>query len=181
MTIACIAWGSLVWAPRQLACRGTWNNDGPLLPVEFCRQSEDGRLTLVIVPGKPEVRSLWTLMSSASIEEARSNLAEREGITKDIEKKIAVWRADGSTDESNRTVAQWARQHELSAALWTALPAKFNKVERCPSEVEAVDYLRNLPYERRRIAEEYVRRTPKQVDTDFRRIFEREFGWTPIR
>ena len=98
MKIACIAWGSLVWDPRQLACRGTWNNDGPLLPVEFCRQSKDGRLTLVIVPGKPEVRTLWILMSSANIDEARMNLAEREGIEKEIETKIAVWSADSQTD-----------------------------------------------------------------------------------
>ena len=197
MKIACIGWGSLVWNPGQLAYRGSWNNDGPLLPIEFCRQSDDGRLTLVIVEGKPVVRTLWTLMSSSSVEEARNNLAEREGIKgkKARDAKIHFWQADINTNEQmpafdyRAEIARWAKQHDLSAVVWTALSSRYKKDDdrvfkkeddRAPSEDEAVDYLRTRPHEVRRIAEEYIRRTPRQIDTDFRRRFEREFGWTPI-
>lgn len=45
---------------------------------------------------------------------------------------------------------------------------------------EAVAYLRQLPHEQRRHAERYIRMTPCQVDTPYRRRFELEFGWTPL-
>src|ERR1700722_18672522 len=43
-----LAWGSLVWDPRDLQTAGKFVANGPLLPIEFCRISADGRLTLAI-------------------------------------------------------------------------------------------------------------------------------------
>jgi hypothetical protein len=43
-----LAWGSLVWDPRELQTAAKFAPDGPLLPIEFCRISADGRLTLAI-------------------------------------------------------------------------------------------------------------------------------------
>jgi len=41
-------------------------------------------------------------------------------------------------------------------------------------------YFNSLDINARATAEEYIRRTPKQIDTEYRRKFETEFGWTHI-
>ena len=48
MKIAVLTWGSLVWERRELQAASDFVADGPLLPIEFCRISRDGRLTLVL-------------------------------------------------------------------------------------------------------------------------------------
>ncbi len=46
MAIVCLGWGSLVWKPCVLRCKGDWHGYGPELPLEFARVLRDGRLTL---------------------------------------------------------------------------------------------------------------------------------------
>ena len=46
MKIAVLGWGSLIWDPKELDANNEWNNDGPFLPIEFARISNNGRLTL---------------------------------------------------------------------------------------------------------------------------------------
>ena len=93
MKIACIGWGSLIWNPRNLKIRQKWFEDGPLLPIEFARQSGDKRITLVIEEKSDPIRTLWALMSVNDIKEAKESLRKREGCS---EEKIAVLK---STDE----------------------------------------------------------------------------------
>jgi hypothetical protein len=59
MIIACLGWGSLVWNPGDLPISSAWRSDGPTIPVEFTRQSDNGRITLVITDAAPEVAVLW--------------------------------------------------------------------------------------------------------------------------
>jgi len=181
MVIACLAWGSLVWDPRELPVRGKWFCDGPLLPVEFARQSKDGRLTLVLVPTGPDVRTFWALFSVDTVTVAREAVRKRECIPKkNLEKHVAVWSSGDPNDSNPASITSWARSLRLDAVVWTALPPAFNAEDRAPTEDEAVAYLRGLPHEQRRNAAHYIRMAPRQVDTPYRRRFELEFGWTPL-
>lgn len=178
--IACLGWGSLIWDPRELPIRGTWFKDGPFLEVEFARQSSDGRLTLVLVPTGAPVRSLWALLALDTDGEAREALRKREGVSKrNRDAHIALW-SSADRSETDPSIGAWARSLGLQAVVWTALPPHFRGEDRGPSPAEAVAYLRQLPDDQRRHAEQYIRRAPRQVDTPFRRRFELEFGWTPL-
>ena len=180
--IACLGWGSLVWDPRELPVQGKWFEDGPLLRVEFARQSSDGRLTLVLLPAGTEVRSLWASFSVSDIAEARKALGKREGLyDKNHETQIAIWSAADKRVSDPSSIGAWAQGLGLNGAVWTALPPRFRGEDgRVPTAEEAVQYLRDLPHEQRRNAERYIRMAPRQVDTLYRRRFELEFGWTPL-
>jgi hypothetical protein len=86
--IAVLGWGSLMRDPRGLAIQGDFQPDGPLLPIEFARISQDGRLTLVTMPGVRNIRTLWAMMECVDLDVAIRNLSDREGCAED---KIGVW------------------------------------------------------------------------------------------
>lgn len=183
MKIACLGWGSLIWDPRELPVRRGWFDDGPMLPIEFARESSDGRITLVLTPEASPVRSLWAIMSVEEIESAKSALAVREGLRKDehIEKWIGWWSAEARFEgRAIDEIEAWASSLSLDAVVWTALPPGF-KGNRgpVPEAHEIVDHLNDLGCEARRHAEAYVRRAPLQIDTNIRRRLEVEFGWLP--
>lgn len=180
MLIACLGWGSLVWDARGLPLRDGWLEDGPPLHIEFGRQSSDQRLTLVIAPDNcTEVRSLWALLAVANLDDAREALRLREGT---VERQIGALRVGMAGAQPNEQVIQeWARPRGLDAVIWTALPPRLGGREVMPTEEEAVGYLRGLSGEPRQRAESYIRRAPAQIDTAYRRRFQHEFGWTPLR
>ena len=178
-TIACLGWGSLTWDPRGLPIQRCWFDDGPLVPVEFARQSRDGRMTLVIVDGARPVRSLWALMHAQSEEDAREHLRQREGIpVRNGGKHVGSW--PGGTTAGIAGLEDWARSKRLDAVVWTALPPQLKAAKgNVPTEGEVTDYVRGLTGAKRRVAEQYVRRTPRQIDTAFRQRVEAEFNWVP--
>lgn len=128
------------------------------------------------------VRSLWSVLSVKSPDEARTLLGKREGIrTSNVEKFVGVWHA-GTTqsDEVSQTIGQWGTRLALDSVVWTALPPKFKgEQERIPTAEEVLGHLLSLPHEKRRDAEEYVRKAPRQIDTDYRRRIEAELDWKP--
>ena len=104
MTVACLGWGSLIWEPDDLPQTG-WQTDGPLLPVEFARQSGDGWITLVIAADATPVPVLWTRLSNLnSVHESRDALAKREGCLKS---RIGYW---SSASSSNLIEVESGRQ-----------------------------------------------------------------------
>jgi hypothetical protein len=181
MKIACIGWGSLIWQPKSLLIRREWFSDGPFLPVEFVRQSLDGRLTLVITETAKPIRTLWALMATENLETAKNSLLVREGIpNRNLESSIGSIKSTEETEDNIKlTIKEWANRQGLDAVIWTNLTAKFLGTDRRePNLDEAIAYLKSLDVNARSNAEEYIRKTPKQIDTDFRRKFETEFGWT---
>jgi hypothetical protein len=177
--IACIGWGSLTWDPAGLPISGQWHDDGPQLPIEFVRQSDNGRLTLAINPGSSVVRTYWASLNVNDLEAAIEALRIREGRTR--RKWIGDWsHTQLANDERTNVIAQWANEHGIASVVWAALPPKFHGQNGlAPTEREAVAYLLKLTGEERRLAEEYVRRTPSQIRTSYRASIERELGWTP--
>ena len=177
-TIACLGWGSLVWDPRELPIQRTWFLDGPTVRVEFSRQSQDGRITLVLVPGATAVRSLWAIMDAQTLEAAREALASREKIPKKNEAKhIGSWSIGDQPVSEIPNLSAWAEASGVQHVVWTALPPKFSGVEQAPTEEQVVSYLEALVGAQRDAAEIYVRRAPKQIDTAFRRKIEAKLQW----
>ena len=179
-TIACLGWGSLTWDPRELPIRRYWFDDGPLIPLEFARQSQDGRITLVILEEARLVRSLWSIMDALTEDDARQDLRRREDILKkNTTKHVGSWPSGTTTPIDG--LEDWAQARQLDAVVWTALPPYLETAKGyLPKEVEVIDYVRGLTGSARTVAEQYVRRAPRQIDTTFRRRMEAEFNWTPI-
>ncbi|HTR24858.1 MAG TPA: hypothetical protein VMI10_12840 [Terriglobales bacterium] len=181
--IACIGWGSLIWHKRNLDVDGEWRADGPTLPVEFARLSNDGRITLVLVQGFEPVPTLWSAFNTHDLAKARESLRHRERIPQSrAAESIAHWlRGENPASEPRATISAWAAGKNLEAGVWTNLPPKFDGVNgRVPTESELVAYLQTLEGQARAAAEEYVRRAPRQIATAYRRVIERALGWTPI-
>jgi len=181
--IACVGWGSLIWDARNLDVDGVWRADGPMMPVEFARQSSNGRITLVLGQGFTPVPALWSVFNTRDLAEARESLRVREGIPPSrAAESIAQWRqGENPLSEPAAMISGWTAEKELEAAVWTSLPPKFGGVNgRVPTADEVVAYLRTLEGQARATAEQYVRRAPRQIATAYRRAIERALGWTPL-
>jgi len=183
--IACLGWGSLIWDPRVLPIRGSWFEDGPFLPIEFGRESNGKRITLVIANVEHTVQSLWALISVANIEEAKRKLAERESISEgNIRYSIGFW--ERSTGACHGKVAAqigtWAERQHLDAVVWTNLKCGFTGTRgQMPTYAQILKHLKGLQHEESKVSEEYVRRAPIQIDTEYRRRLVMDLGWAPLK
>ncbi|WP_155418737.1 hypothetical protein [Pseudomonas fluorescens] len=176
--IACLGWGSLTWDLRGFPIRGQWLLDGPLIPVEFARQSKDGRITLVLTESEHLVSSLWALMESINLASAVEALACREGIRgKNVEKHVCRWSFGQPSPRLIPSLSEWADAHDIDQVIWTGLPPKIYGEEVMPSVEQVVEYLEKLTGELRATAERYVRLAPQQIDTPYRRYIESTLQW----
>lgn len=179
MRIACLGWGSLIWDPRGLPIRRQWFEDGPFAPVEFLRQSSDGRITLVIDPVAVPVRVLWAHMIPTDLSDARRALGDRERIRDGASSAdVGSWRQGEDAPATMPNLRGWAKSHDVDAVVWTALGPKFDGVEASPSAEKVIEYLRGLTGTKREHAERYVRCTPPQIDTEYRHRIEAALGWS---
>lgn len=184
MQIAVLGWGSLIWNPGQLPLSSKWEADGPSLPIEFSRESSDGRITLVLVEGVKESPALWAQLNADSLEVAKAALAKREGISEHNTKySIGFWEAASGMSHGTCSIeiAKWATEKRLDGVIWTNLKYGFKSSrDKAPELTEVIEHLQSLSGEVQSVAEEYVRKTPAQVQTEFRSEFENLFGWHPI-
>jgi len=132
--IAILGWGSLIWEPRDdfKKCMGKWENDGPILPIEFTRisYSRNGALTLVIDPDNgSQVRTKYTLSKRKEPEDTACDLRTREGTVIrhigliDLEKVFYRGHWSFIIDK----IKLWATEKKLHAVVWTDLPSNYTK------------------------------------------------------
>ena len=179
MRIAVLAWGSLLWSPRELAVvEGPWNEDGPYLPIEFSRIASDGRLTLVIDPKFDSVQVYWKIMDIPELESARKNLQLREkadsideiGFVSLLDNAYCirhdiVFLTDG--------LLKWTAKKGLDATIWTDLKPKFfEKTGKPFTQENARIYLDGLQGKTRERACEYIVKAPEKTQTRLRSILE---------
>lgn len=178
-TIVCLGWGSLVWDSRELPIQRTWFEDGPFVPVEFARQSDDGRITLVLEPTARLVRCLRAVMDATEVPIARRALRDRENILEKNEATgIGSWSVGQPSPAFIQALPDWAISRGVHHVVWTALRAKFNRKKQTPTQDQIVAYLAGLTGAQRDNAERYVRLAPRQIDTVYRRHIEAALNWT---
>ena len=177
MTIAILAWGSLVWNPGSLQIVDGWRPGGPPLPIEFSRISDNGRLTLVIdeACGVP-VPTRFALSRFDNAEEAVADLQRREsaptphgvGIV-DFKGALTSERARKNHPRAVEAIRLWAQPLGLDTVLWTAIGPRFAERTGSAFSVEAaMRYLGALPDPTRRMALEYIHNAPADVVTPVR-------------
>lgn len=180
MKIAILGWGSLIWQPKELKYDKAfgWKQDGAFLPIEFARISKNGRLTLVITPNGTKVKTSYALSDYRTIEEAVLDLAVREGSGR---KSIGYYdktKKEFSNDnfQYKENIIKWIDQTDFDAVIWTNLGENWKEKTN-----DRIEYLKSLKGETKSLAEEYIRKTPEQIKTDFRQKIEQELGWFPIK
>ncbi len=179
MKIAVIAWGSLVWEPRNLDIEPNWRQDGPLLPVEFARFSGRERLTLVLVEGVPLQQTLWTLSRQPTLAAAISNLRAREETSS---ANIHCWPRGANLPakcQVDSSIEDWMRRKQFDCAIWTALgPNDQDRKSGLATEEQRMAYLKRLvAMGKADAAREYFERTPAQIATPLRGRIREELAW----
>lgn len=179
MRIAVFAWGSLIWDRRELAVAGAFNANGPLLPIEFCRVSGDGRLTLVVEETfGTSCPTYFAVSASGDLDAAIENLRLREGMPSAKGVGFVDFASGKQSDRTNNrhpkavaAIKIWTQANEFDAAIWTALASNFhepNKAGEPFSTGAAIRYLESLDAPRLGPALGYIRSAPPEVQTPVR-------------
>jgi hypothetical protein len=179
---AVLAWGSLVWDPRELQTAAKFLADGPLLPIEFCRISTDGRLTLAIDETFGAMCKAYSAPSALEdLDAAIENLRMREGMPDAWPVGFVELGSGGQSEaameqhpQAVATIAAWTESNGYDAAIWTALKSNFDawgKGGEPFSVSAAIQYLETLESEDADTfarALTYIRKAPPEVETPVR-------------
>ena len=134
-TIYVLAWGSLIWNPRELNKDGQWQKGGPILPIELSRKSKRGNLSLVIDEknGAP-VSVRYCKSGCTSLADAVENLRVREEAPNSRNMGFVDFRAGDIAAASAKghpnaveIIRAWGSGKGWDAVIWTALGPNFPK------------------------------------------------------
>jgi len=165
--IVCLGWGSLIWDHRELKIKSEWFNDGPSLPVEFTRISNDQRVTLIIDRESKPIKTLWNQMIVNSLEEAKESLRAREGTIMNRIHHISA--NDDPNDDIQIAVRNWLVERELNSAIWTGLSYSAATNNLRPSIDFILEHIERLDTPERKVTFEYIKKAPEQIDTEYRK------------
>lgn len=166
--IAILAYGSLIWNPRNLETTGNWHYGGPALPVEFSRIATNGRLVLTYTPEADPQPTFYIRSAFNDLEQAIANVAAREG--------CQIGHINRS-DSKKSIFGQWLRENDFDHALFCALPVNFEEIrgEKLSGQA-AQKYLDTLNEEQFAIAWEYIVKAPNQIVTPVRKFLLDRYG-----
>lgn len=158
--IAILAFGSLIWSPRNLKFKGDWQYGGPELPVEFSRIARDGRLVLTYTPGVAPQPTYYAESAFTNLDDAIANVAEREGCHI---RHISAYQSE------KPAFRPWLQEHAYDHALHCALPVNFEDLRgealSGPAAKKYLDTLEGAQLER---AWEYLQNAPSEIVTPIR-------------
>ena len=177
MRIAILGWGSLVRDPGTLSIVGEWQTGGPILPIEFSRVSDDGRLTLVIDEDVGvDVPTRYVMSGLEDLDLAIADLQKREKAP--TAKGVGFVCAGGGAQakhavarhpKSVERIRLWLADKAIDAVLWTAIGPRFKEKIGEPFSVEAAaKYLEGLREPARSLARDYFLNAPDDVKTPLR-------------
>lgn len=180
MKIAILGWGSLVYDPRDLEITAPFELTGPNLPVEFCRISNNRRLTLIIDESFGTLCQSYAAVSAAGdIAAAIENLRLRKEMPSGASVGFVDVRAQTRSPVATKlhphateTIADWTLNNGYDATIWTALDRHFDRFAHEPFSVNAaMRFLESLEQndpEAFTRALAYIRRAPPATQTPLR-------------
>jgi len=188
MTIIVLGWGSLIFdktrnKESRFYIEGKWQRGGPVLPIEFARKSKStinpaikNRLTLVIYNESAHIPVCWAVMKEQNMAKALDILREREG--RGEIGSIEMKRGPLTKDSIEQTIYEWGQNiqpavERIDGIIWTAIRSNI----KTPLENNVIDFLDGLTDKTE--AEDYVRRTPKDIRTPIRDMLEKRYNWYP--
>jgi hypothetical protein len=115
-------------------------------------------------------------MSTNNFNDAIESLKTREGTTKS---QIHNQNLDSKPQTKvHEIIKQWLIGKNLDCAIWTGLPPRFDGENNVVPTIEQLfDYFDKMDCALFKVSAEYVINTPKQVDTPYRRLFEKKYNW----
>lgn len=178
--IAILGWGSLLWKPQGLPYKGSWQQGGPVLPLEFTRVKTARPLTLVLDPVDGVDCPTWFVWSARTrLTDAIEDLRHRENASPaevgyiDLQQNLSSIQDYPQQIDIDRIVRQWCQQQQISAAVWTAIPPNFTEELGVGFSVEAaMQYFEQLAKAEQDSVLEYVRNTPSDIMTPLRQRIE---------
>lgn len=82
-------------------------------------------------------------------------------------------------NEIIKRIEIWMEIQKIDGVVWTDLPSNFeNKTKDILTKDNIIKYLKNLKDNEKEKAEEYIKNTPSQIQTNLRKEIEKSMGWT---